>query len=119
MDNVKDVLLDVALKYWAQWLMGVILAGFGLLWRNVKKTMRRNKEEQEKDRLEREVIRETLKALLRDRINQACRYHLKEEEISLRDREVLNGLFEMYFALKGNGPVGHLKEEIDALPTKF
>lgn len=53
--------------------------------------------------------RETDKAILRGNINSSMRYfEMKKDEqgrvhISLADYETLNGLFEKYFAKKGNG----------------
>lgn len=99
-------LIENVVKYWANYACGLLATLIGLLWRRVTKFKRQN-----------EAIHNGMLSLLRDRINQACQYHLKNGYISSRDREVLNAMFDSYFNMSGNGVIKHLKVEIDALPT--
>lgn len=103
-----EMLLEHILKYWIGWFCGIIAGLIAMLWRKMSKIKKEN-----------EGMHNGLLALLRDRINQSCQYHLERKAITPRDREVLNALFESYFDMGGNGVVKHLKSEIDDLPTAF
>lgn len=99
--------METVAKYWIQEALALQVAMFGWIWRKV------NKQKKEYD-----ALKLGIRAQLRDRINQSCQYHLAHKEISNRDREVLKDMFDQYFAIGGNGTVGHQVGEIDALPTK-
>lgn len=101
-----DTILEHALKYWIGWVCGILASMVTILWRRFTKFKKENK-----------GMHNGLLSLLRDRISQACRFHLKNKRITARDREVLDAMFQSYFDMGGNGVMKHLKAEIDALPT--
>ena len=103
-----NVVIEGILKYWVTWFCGIVIGLFGVLWKKIAKIKRDNK-----------GMHNGLLALLRDRINESCQYHLSRKAITARDREVLDAMFESYFDMGGNGVVKHLKAEIDELPTSF
>lgn len=103
-----EALIENILKYWATWFCGIIAGLMAWLWKKIGKIKKDN-----------EGMHNGLLALLRDRINQSCQYHLSAKSISARDREVLDAMFQSYFDMGGNGVVKHLKAEIDELPTSF
>ena len=101
-----DVAMEHILKYWIGWACGILASMVAVLWRRFTKFKKEN-----------EGMHNGLLSLLRDRINQACRFHLRNKHITARDREVLDAMFQSYFDMGGNGVIKHLKEEINALPT--
>lgn len=105
MEWLSDVGEWVA-KYWVTAACTLFAGLIGKLWSKVKSTSNNQK-----------AVHGAILALLRDRIYQSCQYHLKNKYIMNTDREVLNAMFDEYFAMGGNGVVKHLKAEIDALPT--
>ncbi len=103
-----DMIFDIAAKYVIQEMIGVLIGATALLWRQIKKIHK-----------EMDAIRGGVRGNLRMQIKQEAKTHLEDGNISIEDREILNELFEEYFALNGNGPVKILKTEIDNLPTKI
>ena len=103
-----EAIIENLVKYWVAYACGILGGLLTYLWHRVTKIKRQSI-----------GMHNGLLALLRDRINQACRHYLGAGFISMRDREVLNAMFESYFDMGGNGAVKHLKGEIDALPTRI
>lgn len=99
-----QIIIDTTVKYWVTALCGIAFALIAALWRKLNKEIKKQK-----------AINGAVLALLRDRINESCRYHLQNKKISNRDYEVIEHMFNEYFAMGGNGVVAHLKEEIDKL----
>ncbi len=60
-------------------------------------------------------MKEAMKALMRDRILQACRYHFKNGCITTVDLQVLNALYESYHDLGGDGLVTELVKRVNKL----
>lgn len=56
-------------------------------------------------------------ALLRDRFYQGYKKYIEQGYYPIRDREVMQDIYEQYHRLGGNGVISHLKEELDELPT--
>ena len=56
-------------------------------------------------------------ALLRDRFYQGYKKYIEQGYYPIRDREVMQDIYEQYHRLGGNGVISHLKEEMDELPT--
>lgn len=98
--------IDATLKYWAGAICGLMGSVIAWLWRRLSKTVTQQK-----------AVNGAILALLRDRINESCRYHLEKGSITSRDYEVLMHMFEEYFIMGGNGVVARLKQEIDKLPV--
>ncbi|MBE5773484.1 MAG: hypothetical protein E7337_06080 [Clostridiales bacterium] len=56
-------------------------------------------------------------ALLRDRFYTGYKKYIEQGYYPIRDREVMQDIYEQYHRLGGNGVISHLKEEMDELPT--
>ena len=100
--------LDVIVKYWLQWAMGLLGASIVALW---KKISNNRKEMMAKDK----AMSSALCAILRDRIMESCITYLDKGEITATQLEVLKGLHESYTALGGNGVVKTLYERTQKL----
>lgn len=104
-------LVEAFVKYWLQFFCGAIAALMTLLWRRIIKN---RKESETKEN----AMEQALLALLRDRLYQACRYHLKNGYITTGDLEVLNGLNECYKAMGGNSTVHRMMQRIQNLELR-
>ena len=103
-----DTILETVLKYWVQVACGALVAIVTMLWRRIDK----NKKE---DEAKQKAMEQALLALLRDRLYQACRYHLSRGFVTTGDLEVLHGLDNCYEAMGGNGTVKKLMQRIAKL----
>ena len=56
-------------------------------------------------------------ALLRDRFYQGYKKYIEQGYYPIRDREVMQDIYEQYRRLGGNGVIAHLKDELDEMPT--
>lgn len=56
-------------------------------------------------------------ALLRDRFYQGYKVYIKQGYFPIRDREIMQDIYDQYHALGGNGVITHLMEELGDLPT--
>lgn len=105
---MAEIIIDTAIKYWTQELFVIIIALFGVLWRQMKNLYKQVN-----------ALVGGVRGNLRMQIKAEAKIHLGNGYITLHDRKVLDELFEEYFALGGNGPVKLLKREIDSLPTRI
>lgn len=103
-----DTIIEIAVKYWTQELFAIIIALFGILWRQIKNLYKQVN-----------ALVGGVRGNLRMQIKAEAKIHLENGYITLHDRKIMDELFEEYFALGGNGPVKLLKREIDALPTRI
>ena len=104
--------LDTFLKYWVQFICAAMAGALTALWHRVGA----NRKEEQKKQV---AMEQALLALLRDRIYQACRYHLKNGYITTGDLEVLQGLNECYEHMGGNGTVRKLMQRIAKLEIRI
>ena len=103
---------DFVLKYWVEFLFGLIVAGLGILYRKLSKRVSDN---QSRDKAMEDGIRE----LLKDRIIQAHDYYVNEKRSCSAFRKAsIDSMYEAYHTLGGNGTVTRLCQEIDSLPTE-
>ena len=96
---------DFVVKYWVQEALAGITAGLGIIYNRVRKW-----------RMEQELIKQAVLAILHDRLYQACRYHLGRGYCGLDDRDNLEYMFRPYKALGGNGTGEELYNRCLALP---
>lgn len=57
-------------------------------------------------------------ALLHDRVYQACKYHIDQDEISIEDMKNLEHLYRAYSGMGGNGTCKELFERVCDLKIK-
>ncbi|MDL2225092.1 hypothetical protein LJC20_02655 [Eubacteriales bacterium OttesenSCG-928-M02] len=99
-------------KYWAEALFGLVLAGLSYAYRKVVVRVKRKDEAQG-------VLIVGMKAMLHDRIMQAYHYFYQEQGYcSIYDMENVEGMYQAYRALHGNGIMEEMMERIRDLPTE-
>ena len=108
-------LIEWVAKYWVNWLYSIMAALIGILYRKVvalKKEAETREQEREKQN---KALCDAMVALMRDRIFQSCRYHLKNGFVTTNDLEVLNALYNSYHALGGDTVATTLVERVNKL----
>jgi hypothetical protein len=99
-------MLEFIVKYWAQWLFGIVAAGLTAAYRNLAKKIKAQKEENK-------AIKNGLLAILHDRLYQACTHY-----IDLPGLKNIEYLYKSYHALGGNGTGTELYTRAKALPIR-
>lgn len=61
---------------------------------------------------------EAMKALMRERIFQSCRHHLKDGFVTTGDLEVLDALYASYHTLGGNSIAAELVQRVHQLEIR-
>ena len=101
--------MDWVMKYWIQWLFGIIGAALIFCIRQLWKMAKY-------ERTEQKAIRESLKAILHDRIYEAFRYYMKTGCIDQPGLENLDTLWEAYVHWGGNGTGKTYYQKVKDLP---
>lgn len=104
-------MLEFIVKYWAQWLFGIVAAGLTAAYRNLSKKIKAQKEENK-------AIKDGLLAILHDRLYQVCTHYIEIGYIDLSALKNAEYLYESYHALGGNGTGTELYTRAKALPIK-
>lgn len=103
-------MLEFIVKYWAQWLFGIVAAGLTAAYRNLSKKIKAQKEENK-------AIKNGLLAILHDRLYQACTHYIEKGYIDLPGLKNIEYLYKSYHALGGNGTGTELYTRAKALPS--
>lgn len=72
-----------------------------------------------KDRAREKAVEEGVQALLRNELVRSYREYEKKGEMTILDKENIEGMFKQYENLGGNGTVKQLMTELMHLPTKI
>ena len=104
-------MLEFIVKYWAQWLFGIVAAGLTAAYRNLSKKIKIQKEENK-------AIKEGLLAILHDRLYQACTHYIAMGYIDVAGLKNIEYLYKSYHALGGNGTGTELYNKAKALPIR-
>lgn len=104
-------MLEFIVKYWAQWLFGIVAAGLTAAYRNLSKKIKAQKEENK-------AIKNGLLAILHDRLYQACTHYIEKGYIDLPSLKNIEYLYKSYHALGGNGTGTELYMRAKALPIR-
>ena len=104
-------MLDWIIKYWVQWLFGLLIAGLGLLYRHLAGQVKR-------ERAEHEAIRDGMRSLLRRQITMDCENAFRDGWCSVNTRTSIEDMYNAYHALGGNGVVTGLRNQMLQLPTE-
>lgn len=91
---------EFIIKYWLEVAFGIVSAA-------VIKSL-----------TERKAMKEGILAILHDRLFQAGRYHIAQNEITLSELKNVEYLYRSYHALGGNGTGAEIWERIKDLPLK-
>lgn len=97
---------DWIVKYWAQWLFGIIATGFGGIVAYVRSKFKRLT-----------AMEKALQASLYDRLYYLHGKYMKQGWISVQDLENVTGIYEGYHGLGGNGIGTKLYNDLVALPN--
>ena len=104
-------MLDWIIKYWVQWLFGLICAGLGLCYKRLSAKVKAQEEE-------RKAIKAGLLAILHDRLYAECSRYLAQGSIDTDGMRNLEYLYRSYHALGGNGTGTELYNRAKALPIR-
>lgn len=92
-------------KYWVQEVLALMSAALGWLARKVHKW-----------KLEQDLVKQGVLAILHDRLYQACQFYLQRGYCTIDDRDNMEYMFRPYKALGGNGTGEDLYNRCLALP---
>lgn len=82
-------------------------------------TLKKQADEREKaDEKRSKALENAMVAMMRDRIFQACRYHMSNGFITTGDLEVLNAMYESYHDLGGDQIATELVHRVNKLDIK-
>jgi len=96
---------------WVATIYTTIIAGITFA---VKKLFKRVKTEV----AEQANLKAGMRAMLRDRLHQGCQFYIKQNSISVSDMENIEGLYNSYHDLGGNGTTKELYERVKHLQIK-
>ena len=102
-------MMDWIVKYWVQWLFGIMGTVLVVCIRKLCSIAKYEKTEQR-------AVRESLKAILHDRIFEAFRYYMKIGCIDQPGMQNLETLWEAYVHWGGNGTGKTYYRKIRNLP---
>ena len=98
--------MDWIVKYWVQVAFGGIVTALGVLYKLVLGELKKRK-----------ALEAGVRAMLRNDIIKLADKYLDEREIPVYGLENLNGMYDAYHVLGGNGTITKLVEEVKRLPT--
>ena len=104
-------MLDWIIRYWVQWLFGLICAALLAGYRRLAKRVKEQEEE-------RKAIKAGLLAILHDRLYAKCSRYIAQGSIDTDGLRNLEYLYRSYHALGGNGTGTELYNRAKALQIK-
>lgn len=107
-------------KYWIEWLFGLIIAGLGLAVKHISSKVKAERAAREalemQAKQETEALKAGMKSLLRRQILEDCKKVAADGYCGATMRDTITAMFDAYKALGGNGTVSDAYEEIRNLP---
>lgn len=100
-------MLEFVLKYWLDFLFGLLIAGMSLAYKKLAKKVK-----------EQEYVKDGVLALLHDRLFQAGQYYISKDKIALEELKNVEYLYNGYHNLGGNGTGTEIWERVKNLPIK-
>lgn len=97
-------------KYWVEWVFGIITAGLLAYIRHLSKQIKQ-------ERLEQQALRDGMRSLLRRQIIFDCESAIKDGFCPASNKDTIEDMYKSYHALGGNGVVTNLKAQMMNLPT--
>ena len=98
---------EFIVKYWVEFLFGLIIAGMGTLYKQLRKNIK-----------ESNAVKDGIKGMLHNEIIYRCKKLLIIGFVTADDLEELEYLFKPYIALGGNGTAKKLVNRVYELPIK-
>ena len=100
-------MMEFIVKYWVEWLFGLIIAGMGVIYKQLKSNINQNK-----------AVKDGIKGILHNEIIYRCKKILIIGYVTPDDLEELEYLFKPYKELQGNGTAEKLINRVYQLPMK-
>lgn len=100
-------MIEFIFKYWIEWLFGLIIAGMGVIYRQLRSNINENK-----------AVKDGIKGILHNEIIYRCKKLLIIGYVTPDDLEELEYLFKPYKGLNGNGTAEKLIDRVYNLPLK-
>ena len=100
-------MMEFIVKYWVEWLFGLIIAGMGVVYKQLKSNINQNK-----------AVKDGIKGILHNEIIYRCKKILIIGYVTPDDLEELEYLFKPYKELQGNGTAEKLINRVYQLPMK-
>lgn len=101
---------DWIVKYWVQWVFGVVIAGLTAYCKHLSGVIKR-------ERAAQKAIRDGVRSLLRRQIILDCESAIADGFCSASTKDTIEDMYESYHALGGNGVITQLKNQMMNLPT--
>lgn len=102
-----EVIGDFFLRWGLETIGVLILTGFGIIWKKIKKEVK-----------EQAAIEEGVRVLLHDRLYNVHQYYLEQGYIYPADLKNVEHIYNAYHLLGGNGTGTSLYTEMTNLPKK-
>lgn len=103
--------LDWIIRYWAEWLFGLIAAALAAAYRSLSKRVKAREAESA-------AVKEGMLAILHDRLYCECKRYLAQGHIDTDGLHNLEYIYKSYHALGGNGTGTELYNRAKGLPIK-
>ena len=100
---------DFVLKYWVEFLFGLVAAGLIAGYKSLAFRLRSDKETEK-------AIADGMKYLLMFKLREEGEKYLTENRCSIEQKHEYEKVYNAYHALGGNGTVTALKDKILQLP---
>ena len=97
-------------KYWVEWIFGIVATGLIAYIRVISKQVRKEREEQK-------ALRDGMRSLLRRQIIMDCEKAVAENYCPTATKDTIEDMYQSYHALGGNGVVTHLKAQAMNVPS--
>lgn len=103
-------------KFWLQYAMSLLAALIGLVYRRVLLIKKQAEDKKKEDEQQNKALCDAMKAIMRDRIRQSCKVHLKNGRVYSDDLDSLIELYGAYHALGGNSTTTEIVNRVKSLP---
>lgn len=107
-------------KYWVEWVFGLIIAGLGFIVKRLSAKIRREREAREqldqRAAAETEALKAGMKSLLRRQILADCKEAMMDGYCDETVRDTITAMYEAYHGLGGNGSVTDAYNSMRQLP---
>ena len=101
---------DWIAKYWIEWIFGIFCAVMAGMYKNLSNKLKRQKAEQE-------ATRNLLRALAECQIVRDCEECIKEGWCTVERKKSIEGMYQCYHILGGNGAIAPTYNALINLPT--
>ena len=103
-------MIEWVVKYWLQWVFGLIIAGLTAYCRHLSKAVKAEREKQA-------ALREGMRSLLKRQIIMDCEQAIAQGYCPAATKDPIEDMYCSYHALGGNGVVTSIKAQMMDLPT--